>query len=75
MSNLKQKISYKVMALFMAVLMLVSMIPATVIAYALDSANESPYKAQNFTAVYNAETDSVDMTWDEFTTEPYDLSL
>lgn len=75
MSNLKQKISYKVMALFMAVLMLVSMIPATVIAYALDSANESPYKAQNFTAVYNAETDSVDMTWDEFTTEPYELWL
>lgn len=75
MSNLKQKISYKVMALFMAVLMLVSMIPATVIAYALDSTEESPYKAINFTAVYNAETDSVDMTWDAFETEPYELWL
>lgn len=73
MSNLKQKVSYKVMALFMAVLMLVSMIPATVIAYALDT--ESPYKAKNFTAVYNAETDSVDMTWDAFETEPYELWL
>lgn len=75
MSNLKQKVSYKVMALFMAVLMLVSMIPATVIAYALDSTEESPYKAKNFTAVYNAETDSVDMTWDAFETEPYELWL
>lgn len=73
MSNLKQKVSYKVMALFMAVLMLISMIPATVIAYALDSTEESPYKAKNFTAVYNAETDSVDMTWETFETEPYEL--
>lgn len=72
MSNLKQKISYKVMALFLAVLMVASMIPATVIAYALNS-EESPYKAKNFTAVYNAETDSVDMTWKTFETEPYEL--
>ncbi len=73
MSNLKQKISYKVMALFLAVLMVVSMIPATVIAYALDSAVESPYKAKNLTAVYNAETDAIDMTWDAFETAPYEL--
>lgn len=73
MSNLKQKISYKVMALFLAVLMVVSMIPATVIAYALDSAVESPYKAKNLTAVYNAATDAIDMTWDAFETAPYEL--
>ena len=66
MSNSKQKISYKVMALFMAVLMLLSMIPATVIAYALDSEEESPYKAKNFTAVYDAENDEIDLSWDEF---------
>ena len=49
------------MALFMAVLMLLSMIPATVIAYALDSEEESPYKAKNFTAVYDAENDEIDL--------------
>jgi len=75
MSNSKQKISYKVMALFMAVLMLLSMIPATVIAYALDSEEESPYKAKNFTAVYDAENDEIDLSWDEFETEPYELWL
>lgn len=73
MSNLKQKISYKVMALFLAVLMVVSMIPATVIAYALDSAEDSPYKAKNFTAVYNAETDTVDLAWDAFEVDVYAL--
>lgn len=73
MSNLKQKISYKVMALLLAVLMVVSMIPATVIAYALDSADESPYKAKNFTATYNSENDAVDLSWDAFETEPYEL--
>lgn len=72
MSNLKQRISYKVMALFLAVLMVVSMIPTTVIAYPLDSA-ESPCKAKNLKADYNAETDSVDMTWDAFETAPYEL--
>lgn len=75
MSNSKQKISYKVMALFMAVLMLLSMIPATVIAYALDSEEESPYKAKNFTAVYDAENDEIDLSWDKFETEPYELWL
>lgn len=73
MSNLKQKISYEVMALFLAVLMIVSMIPATVIAYALNSDEESPYKAKNFTAVYNAETDKVDLAWDAFDVDVYAL--
>ena len=74
MSNLKHKISYRVMALFMALLMIVSLIPSNVIANAMNT-EESPYKAKNFTAVYNAETDSVDMTWDAFETEPYELWL
>ena len=73
MSNLKQKVSYKVMALFLAVLMIVCMIPATVIAYALNAGEESPYKAKNFTAVYNAETDKVDLAWDAFDVDVYAL--
>ncbi|MDE6020259.1 MAG: hypothetical protein K2H01_04565, partial [Ruminococcus sp.] len=73
MSNLKQKVSYRAMALFMAVLMLVSTIPATVIALAFEADEESPFKAKNFTAEYNAETDAIDMTWDAFETNPYEL--
>ena len=72
MSNLKHKISYRVMALFMAVLMIISLIPTNVIVNAMNT-EESPYKAKNFTAVYNAETDSVDMTWDAFEVDVHAL--
>lgn len=73
MSNLKEKIGYKVIALIMAVLMLLSMIPATVIALAFEADDENPFKANNFTAIYNAETDAIDMTWDAFEIDPYEL--
>lgn len=73
MSNLKRKISYRVTALALALLMLASLIPASVIASALDELLEDPFKAKGFVAVYNAEADTVDLAWDAFETEPYEL--
>ena len=73
MRNLKRKIGYKVMAMLMVVFMLSSMIPASVTAFALDAIDDSPFKATNFTAVYNSSTDAVDLAWDAFETAPYEL--
>ena len=75
MSNLTQKIGYRLMAFAMAIFMFVGMLPASAIVYAVEGTENEAYKAKNFTAVYNAETDSIDMTWDAFETEPYELWL
>lgn len=72
MNKLKPKAGCRFIALFMAVLMMVSLLPATAITYAVE---KNPYKAKNFTAVYNNKTDSVDLAWDIFETEPAKLVL
>ena len=75
MSNLKWKFGYRVMAMLMAMFMIVSMMPATVFAEAADLEEESPYKAKNFKAVYDAENDEIDLSWDAFEVDVYDIRL
>lgn len=72
MSNLKQKpLSYRALALILAVIMTLTTLPATVIALAFDGgeAEPDPLAPQNLQAEYNSVTDKIAITWDPYESE------
>lgn len=76
MSKENVKISRKLLSVIMALIMLISMVPASLVALALEDEYEY-LEAKNLSAVYDAESDSIVVTWDAIQgdLDGYDINI